>query len=78
MTQITLDEATLERIRAAGGFAQVRDAQGRYVAEIRAYENPISLKDLDPGVTDEELRRRERAGGGRPLFDILRDLEKRA
>jgi hypothetical protein len=31
---------------------------------------------LDPGISNEEIERRFAAGGGRPLADILRDLEK--
>jgi hypothetical protein len=34
--------------------------------------------NLDPGITDEEAERRFAAGGGRPLAEILRDLEKRS
>ncbi|MEO2091423.1 MAG: hypothetical protein ABGY75_18350 [Gemmataceae bacterium] len=33
--------------------------------------------NLDPGISDEEADRRLAAGGGRPLKDILRDLEAR-
>ncbi len=33
--------------------------------------------NLQPQVSDEELTRREKAGGGRKLADILSDLEKR-
>ena len=35
---------------------------------------PYRPEWLDPGVSDEELSRREAEGGGRPLADILRDL----
>lgn len=34
--------------------------------------------NLEPPGTPEELNARFAAGGGRPLADILRDLEKRA
>ncbi len=33
--------------------------------------------NLDPGISSEEMDRREAAGGGRPLKDILRDFESR-
>lgn len=38
---------------------------------------PVRQYKLDPGISDEELDRREREGGGRKLKDILRDLEGR-
>jgi hypothetical protein len=32
---------------------------------------------LDPGISEEEMDRREAAGGGRTWAEIRRDLEKR-
>ena len=34
--------------------------------------------DVDPGISGDEVRRRMADRTGRPLADILRDLEKRA
>lgn len=33
---------------------------------------------LDPGITDEEIQRRIKEGGGRTLAEILADLEQRS
>ena len=39
---------------------------------------PSEYAGVEPPVSEEELDRREREGGGRPLAAILADLEKRA
>jgi hypothetical protein len=40
-----------------------------------AANDPAMYRLLDSGLSEEELQEREREGGGRPLEDILRDLE---
>jgi hypothetical protein len=47
---------------------------GRFVPTVDHSE----CAELEPRVSEEELDRRERAGGGRPLANILADLEKRS
>jgi hypothetical protein len=57
--------------------AEICDAAGRVLGRFV----PVLAADqdvLDPGVSDEELDRREKLGGGRRLADILSDLRKRA
>ena len=72
MTTVILDAATTRRIREAGGFVEVRDPDGNKLGEFIPL--PYDTRLLDPGVTVEELDRREAEGGGRPLSEILRDL----
>ena len=58
--QLLHAEDTCEIVDAAG------NKLGRFTPEYVGYECPLS---------DEELDQIERRGGGRPLKDILRDLE---
>jgi hypothetical protein len=48
--------------------------------QVLGYFTPAKERklNLDPGINDAEVERRFAAGGGRPLADILRDLEKRS
>ena len=40
--------------------------------------DPALYENLEPQISEEEIQRRIQAGGGRPLAEILTDLEKRA
>ena len=39
--------------------------------------DPAAFDNLDPGISEDELSRREAEPGGRSLTDILTDLERR-
>lgn len=48
--------------------------------QLLGYFTPAKQRklNLDPGISDEEIERRFASGGGRPLANILHDLEKRS
>jgi hypothetical protein len=73
MIRIVVDESVKNQILLAWEACEVVDAAGNrlgsFMPEYSGYECPYS---------DEELERIEEKGGGRPLADIMRDLEKRA
>ena len=78
MTTITLtDPALVEQLRAAG-IVEFRDPDGRVLGNFTV----VDFGALPPGVvspfTDEELAERRKVRTGRPLADILKDLEKLA
>jgi len=73
MAKVVLDASTLAKLGGTERIA-VYDEAGRCVG----YYEPIPESAHDPKISEEELDRRHRAGGGRPLADILADLEKRA
>jgi len=50
------------------------DAQGHVVGR---YTPTGRFAGMEPKVSDDELDRRERQGGGRTLAEIVADLEKR-
>ena len=72
MIRIIVDPATQSRLEDVQHVAEICDASGRVLGRFV----PV-LEDLipEPEISEEELRRRE-AEGGRPLADILADLEK--
>jgi len=64
------------RLAAAESPLEICSSDGRLLG----YFTPAKARQLrlEPPAGEEEMARREAAGGGRPLADILRDLEKRA
>jgi hypothetical protein len=73
MNKIVVDDNVKSQFLGADEPCEVVDAAGNklgnFMPEYVGYECPLG---------DEELDRIERKGGGRPLTDILRDLESRA
>ena len=74
MPRIVLDAATLQQLHQVRGIAELVDPAGNVVGRFI----PASARGPEPTISEAELDRRHRAGGGRPLADILADLEKRA
>jgi hypothetical protein len=74
MTQITLDQATAERLRQADVTIRLVDASGNFIGHFV----PSTPPPPESEISDEEIQRRIQKGGGRPLKDILADLEKRS
>jgi hypothetical protein len=76
MPLVIIPDTLNAKLTAAGGAVELCTTDGTVVG----YFTPTGAKkyNLDPGISDEEAERRLAAGGGRPLKDILRDLEKRA
>jgi len=72
MNRIVVDESVKKQFLRAEEPCEVVDAAGNklgnFTPEYVGYECPYS---------DEDLRKIEQKGGGRPLKDILRDLANR-
>jgi len=73
MNRIVVDDNVKSQFLQAGEPCEVVDAAGNklgnFTPQYVGYECPYS---------DEELRKIEEKGGGRPLKEIFRDLERRA
>ncbi len=78
MNRVVVDPATHARLREVRQTLELCDDSGRLVGHFVPTLDPSECADLEPHVSEAELDRRERAGGGRPLVDILTDLEKRS
>jgi len=78
MTKIVVDAQTLAKLSGACQTLELCDGEGRVVGHFIPTLDRSSDPSMEPQITEEELQRRERQGGGRPLADILADLDKRA
>jgi len=75
MVRIVVDPAMQSRLEGLQVVAELCDASGRVLGRFVPVQQEVIL---EPQISEEELRRREAEGGGRPLADILADLRKRA
>lgn len=71
MDALKVDSVTEALFRNVDGAVEVLGPTGRPLGRFI----PIG-PGLEPQIDEEEIRRRFEAGGGRPLADILADLEK--
>jgi hypothetical protein len=76
MSHVILPDSMKAKFLAADAPLEIFTADGIRIG----YFTPAPQKkyNLQPPGTDEDLDARFAEGGGRPLKDILRDLEKRA
>jgi hypothetical protein len=75
MTEITLDNATLAKLRNLQENLELHDEAGRLLGYFVPAEDKATYDEVDAQVSDAELDRREAEEVGRPLADILRDLK---
>lgn len=78
MPYVVLDAPTLQKLGRLESFVEVRDETGKVLGWFAPCVDGMQLpKALRPKISQEEIERRSREGGGRPLADIMADLEKR-
>jgi hypothetical protein len=78
MTRITIDASTLGKFQGLGEYAEVCDQAGRIVGHFYPYVEPPrdpNGRIISP-ISDEEMERRCEERTGRPLNEILADLQK--
>jgi hypothetical protein len=75
MTSLILDQSLIEKLKAVETSVAVRDTNGNLVGFFHPAGTPDTVDQYECPVGEEELLRRAREGGGRPLADILRELE---
>lgn len=76
MNRIVIDDSMRETCKHAEGAVEVLDRDGHILGYFIGAQDKLMYRLLDSNLTEEELQEREREGG-RPLEDILRDLEAR-
>ena len=78
MTKVVIDDSLRSQLRDAGDILEVCDESGHTLG----YFHPVlSPSGNAPGgisspLSDEEIRRRQQQAGGRPLSEILADLNR--
>ena len=75
MTKITIDSETRAKLNGLKDFFQVCDESGQTLGY---FLPPGFLKYLSPFSDEEIERRRQQPRTGRPLKEILNDLESRS
>jgi hypothetical protein len=78
MTQIVVDAVTRDQLCGLNHPAELLDKDGRVLGRFLPAADLAEWEPLEPQVGEEELGQRSRQSGGRPLSEILSDLEKRA
>jgi hypothetical protein len=76
MTRIIVDDSFTNQLPEANTPCIVLNAAGKKLGYFTPDLDPASYQGLDPTVSDDELARREQAGGGRALSEILSDLQQ--
>lgn len=74
MNRVILDPQTVQALRDKQETLELCDGSGSVIGHFV----PADAIRVEPKISEEELDRREKAGGGRPLNEILNDLRKRA
>jgi hypothetical protein len=74
MSSLVLEQSSIDQLRTVEAPVEVRDAAGTLVGFFYPAVAPETVDQYECPVSEEELLRRARQGGGRPLADILRDL----
>ena len=77
MVKLTVDREIREKLGDLKQRVELCDDSGRVLGYFYPVADPSLYDEHDSSITEEELDCREREGGGRPLADILADLEKR-
>ena len=77
MRRITVDRSLGRQFSEQLEQVEICDESGRVLGVFVPFIDPSLYGDIEPQISDEEIRRRIAEGGGRPLADILADLERR-
>ena len=78
MVKLTIDQGTRKKLSDLKERLQLCDETGKVLGYFQPVVDPLLYEGVDSPTSKEELLRRRQEGGGRPLADILADLEKRA
>ncbi len=73
--KITVDDVLRSRLHDFRLPLELCDESGKVLGYVTPAVDPSLYEGVDSLISEEELDRRSQAGGGRPLADILRELE---
>jgi hypothetical protein len=77
MNRVLVDPITRARLESAHQKVEMYDDSGRILGHFLPLEAGSPDERKEPQISDEEIERRLRQGGGRSLLEIMADLEKR-
>lgn len=76
MNIIVVDHETKAKLGGASADVEVRDDSGRLLGYFFPADSRSLYDQIEIPISDEELDRISKEGGGRPLREILADLER--
>ncbi len=76
MTKVTIDHTMRDKLRNLSEPVELCDEEGRVLGYFTPVVDQSMYEGVDSPISEEELQRRLNEDGGRPLADILRDLEE--
>ncbi len=74
MTRVILDAALLEKLQNLAQPLELCDEQGHVRARVTPIYDPDQYGPLEPQISEEETRRRERSGGWHTTEEVLAHL----
>jgi hypothetical protein len=77
MVRITIDDTLRAKFGGFESLIEFCDESGRIVGRFFPEQDRSIYEGVEPPISDEEVERILREESGRPLEDILRDLEGR-
>jgi hypothetical protein len=78
MSRLIVDLEMKAKLHNVKDVLEICDDSGHVLGHFIPFVDPRSIKNMEPKISEEEVQRRTRRGGGRELTAILSDLEKRA
>jgi hypothetical protein len=76
MSSLILEQSSIERLKAVDTGVEVRDSQGKLIGFFVPAITADEVDQYECHLSEEELQRRARDAGGRPLSEIMADLRK--
>ncbi|MCE9554974.1 MAG: hypothetical protein K8T91_16590 [Planctomycetes bacterium] len=77
MVRVTIDMATMAKLHNLDSYLEFLDPSGRLIGHFLPATDRSLYEGVDSPTPPEEIDRRLEEETGRPLKDILRDLEAR-
>lgn len=77
MNRVVVDDSIGQVFESAEDRLELCNRNGKVLGYFTPAVDPSFYAQLKSPNSEEEIQRRLREGGGRPLEDILRDLEAR-
>jgi hypothetical protein len=77
MASITVDDVTASLLRWVNRPVKIVDQEGNWIGTFEPVDERRLHRDAECPLSENELRRRARKGGGRSLTEILATLENR-
>lgn len=74
--RITVDDALRSRLHDFRWPLELCDESGHVLGYLKPAEDRSLYEGVESPTSEVELERRSHAGGGRPLADILRDVDR--